>query len=237
MLILQIETATSVCSCALSLQGKTIAIKEIDQINVHIEKLTLLIESLLDEAGYAFRDLEAVAVSMGPGSYTGLRIGVSTAKGLCYALDIPLLAVNTLDAMAQGFIDQYSEHEERVLICPMIDARRMEVYSAVYDSKLNQIDPVAARIIDGDSFKSLIPSGNTLVLFGDGAEKFTETFLTNEQVIIYKGFVNSAAYLSKLAFEKAKNRDFEDVAYFEPFYLKDFVPTQAKNKKGPSPVL
>lgn len=237
MLILQIETATSVCSCALSLQGKTIAIKEIDQINVHIEKLTLLIESLLEEAGYAFKDLEAVAVSMGPGSYTGLRIGVSTAKGLCYALDLPLLAVNTLDAMAQGFMDQYSEQGKEALICPMIDARRMEVYSAVYDCKLNQINPVAARIIDGDSFKGLIVGSNTLVLFGDGAEKFTETFLTNEQIVIHKGFVNSAAYLSRLAFEKAHNRAFEDVAYFEPFYLKDFVPTQPKNKKGPFPVL
>lgn len=236
MLILQIETATSVCSCALSLKGEAIAVKEINQPNVHIEKLTLLIESLLKETGYAFEDLNAVAVSMGPGSYTGLRIGVSTAKGLCYALGIPLLAVNTLDAMAQGFVDQYSERGEGVLICPMIDARRMEVYSAVYDSGLNQIDPVAARIIDEDSFKSLSQE-STLILFGDGAEKFTETFQANDQIIIHKDFLNSAAYLSRLAFEKTQRKDFEDVAYFEPFYLKDFVPTQAKNKKGPSPVL
>lgn len=236
MLILQIETATSVCSCALSLHGKTIAVKEINQVNVHIEKITLLIESLLKEAHYGFEDLYAIAVSMGPGSYTGLRIGVSTAKGLCYALDIPLLAVNTLEAMAQGFIDNYPEHGEGALICPMIDARRMEVYSAVYDTKLNQIDPVAARIIDEDSFESL-SQRNTLILFGDGAEKFTDTFLANERIVIFKDFVNSATYLSKVAFEKAQNKTFEDVAYFEPFYLKDFVPTQAKNKKGPFPVL
>src|SRR5690606_1337562 len=109
MLILQIETATTVCSCALSLNGKTIAVKEINQINVHIEMLTSLIRSLLEEGNHSFKDLGAIAVSMGPGSYTGLRIGVSTAKGLCYALDIPLLAVNTLDAMAQGFIKKFPE--------------------------------------------------------------------------------------------------------------------------------
>ncbi len=235
MLILQIETATSVCSCALSLNGKTIAVKEINQINVHVEKITLLIGSLLKEGNYSFEDLSAVAVSMGPGSYTGLRIGVSTAKGLCYALDIPLLAVNTLDAMAQGFIDKYPKQPKDAFICPMIDARRMEVYSAVYDAQLNQIDPVAARIIDEDSFKSL-GQGRTLMLFGDGSEKFTDTFLNNEQIVIHKDFVNSAANLSGIAFDKAQNKNFEDVAYFEPFYLKDFVPTQAKNKKGPFPV-
>lgn len=236
MLILQIETATSVCSCALSLNGKTIAIKEINQVNVHIEKITLLIESLLKDAGYKFESLDAVAVSMGPGSYTGLRIGVSTAKGLCYALDIPLLAVNTLAAMAQGFIEKYPEHQEGTLICPMIDARRMEVYSAVYDTSLNLVEPVAARIIDEHSFKSLTER-NALVLFGDGAEKFIDTFLNNEQIVIVKDFVNSASFLSGLAFEKAQSGTFEDVAYFEPFYLKDFVPTQAKSKKGPFPVL
>ena len=236
MLILQIETATSVCSCALSLNGKTIAVNEINQINVHIEKITLLIESLLKESNYTFEDLDAVAVSKGPGSYTGLRIGISTAKGLCYALDIPLLSINTLDAMAKGFVDNHPEYIETALICPMIDARRMEVYSAIYDSDINQIEPVAARIIDASSFDSLSEEGQ-IVLFGDGAEKFIEIFSNNKRVVIFEGFVNSASYLSEIAFKKAQNKEFEDVAYFEPFYLKDFVPTQAKNKKGPSPVL
>lgn len=230
MLILQIETATSVCSCALSLNGKTVAVKEINQINIHIEKITLLIESLLEESSYAFEDLDAVAVSMGPGSYTGLRIGVSTAKGLCYALDIPLIAVNTLPMMAQGFIDKYPALCEKSLICPMIDARRMEVYSAVYNAGLNMIEPVAARIIDESSFEEL-SKDNSLVLFGDGAEKFADVFLDHTKVVVFKGFVNSAGYLSKASFEKAQSKDFEDVAYFEPFYLKDFVPTQPKNKK------
>lgn len=235
MLILQIETATSVCSCALSLNGETIAIKEINQINIHIEKITLLIESLLEETGYEIGDLNAIAVSRGPGSYTGLRIGISTAKGLCYALDIPLIAINTLDAMAYGFMHFHYAGLEGALICPMIDARRREVYSAVYDADLNQIEQVAARIIDESSFDHA-SENNRIVLFGDGAEKFTDTFLGSERVVVFKGFVNSSSYLSKTAYEKAKKGEFENVAYFEPFYLKDFVPTQAK-KKGPSPVL
>lgn len=253
MLILQIETATSVCSCALSLNGETIAVKEINQANVHIEKITLFIEALLKETGHAFDDLDAIAVSMGPGSYTGLRIGVSTAKGLCYALDIPLLAVNTLEAMAYGFRQKYSALSSISMICPMIDARRMEVYSAVYVENLNLIEPVAARIIDENSFNHLIEKGN-LILFGDGAEKFNELFperieevdvldQSNKEVAVGEGelpkrgnvivvndFVNSASYLSKLAYEKALKNQYESVAYFEPFYLKDFLPTQPKKK-------
>jgi tRNA threonylcarbamoyladenosine biosynthesis protein TsaB len=236
MLILQIETATSVCSCALSLNGKTIAIKEINQINIHIEKITLLIEALLKESNYSFGDIDAVAVSRGPGSYTGLRIGVSTAKGLCYALDIPLISVNTLDAMAKGFVEKHQEDFLGFSFCPMIDARRMEVYSAVYDSNLNQIEPVEARIIDESSFEYL-STKSKVVIFGDGAEKFTDLFIHNEGITVFKGFVNSAGYLSEIAFEKAQKKVFENVAYFEPLYLKDFVPTLAKNKKGPSPVL
>lgn len=235
MLILQIETATSVCSCALSLNGETIAIKEINQVNVHIEKITVLIASLLKETGYEIGELNAIAVSRGPGSYTGLRIGVSTAKGLCYALDIPLIAISTLDAMAYGFKRSHYAGLESALICPMIDARRREVYSAVYDADLGQIEQVAARIIDESSFDH-VSENKRIVLFGDGADKFTDTFLGNERVVVFKGFVNSSSYLSMEAYEKAKRGEFEDVAYFEPFYLKDFVPSQAK-KKGPSPVL
>lgn len=227
MLILQIETATAVCSCALSLNGNIIAVRELNQANVHIEKLTLLIEEVLSAVGSSFEDLDAVAVSMGPGSYTGLRIGVSTAKGLCYALDIPLIGVNTLDAMASGFLHKYAQEDDKFWICPMIDARRREVYSAIYSGDLKKVEPVAARIIDENSFLNV---GNTLVLFGDGAEKFTDTFLGSEEIRVFSGFVNSASYLTKIAYQKAMQNDFEDVAYFEPFYLKDFVPTQAKKK-------
>ena len=161
MLILQIETATAVCSCALSLNGETIALRELNQANVHIEKLTLLIEEVLEAAGRTLKDLNAVAVSMGPGSYTGLRIGVSTAKGLCYALDIPLLAVSTLDAMASGFLEKHPDLQNEALICPMIDARRREVYSAVYAADLSKIEPVAARIIDESSFIDLVEKDET----------------------------------------------------------------------------
>lgn len=229
MLILQIETATSVCSCALSWKGETIALKELNQPNVHIEKLTLLIAEVMEAAGRTLGDLEAVAVSMGPGSYTGLRIGVSTAKGLCYALDIPLLAVNTLDTMAAGFMEQYPERAEQALICPMIDARRREVYSAIYTTNLDLVAPVAARIIDENSFFDASIS-DKLVLFGDGAEKFEDTFAGSKSVEVMLGFVNSARYLSKPAYQKAQQGAFEDVAYFEPFYLKDFVPTKPKKK-------
>lgn len=227
MLILQIETATAVCSCALSLNGELIAVREVNQANVHIEKLTLQIEELMSEVGNTLEDLDAVAVSMGPGSYTGLRIGVSTAKGLCFALDIPLISVNTLDAMASEFIVKHSTEYTEKLICPMIDARRREVYSAVYTSHLTKIEPVAARIIDENSFQNI---SNTVVLFGDGAEKFSETFLGSERVLVFSGFTNSASHLTKIAYEKGMRQDFEDVAYFEPFYLKDFVPTQPKKK-------
>lgn len=227
MLILQIETATAVCSCSLSLNGEEVAVRELNEANVHIEKLTLLIEEVLSVVGNALEDLDAVAVSMGPGSYTGLRIGVSTAKGLCYALDIPLISVNTLDAMASGFIEKHAQAYGKYLICPMIDARRREVYSAIYTSDLTKVEPVAARIIDENSFQDV---SNTLVLFGDGAEKFTDTFLGDEKVVVFNGFVNSAQYLTKIAYQKAMQQDFEDVAYFEPFYLKDFVPTQPKKK-------
>lgn len=230
MLILQIETATSVCSCALSLNGKTIVLKEIKQANVHIEKLTLLIEEALKEANYEFSDLNAVAVSKGPGSYTGLRIGVSTAKGLCFALDVPLIGVDTLSAMTSGFLQNKDFLKHDKLFCPMIDARRREVYSAVFTEDFSLLEEVGARIIDEESFVKLTED-KTLVLFGDGAVKFQETFANDKSIQVVTDFSNSAAYLSALAYEKAQKGDFEDVAYFEPFYLKDFVPTVSKKKQ------
>ena len=224
-LILQLETSTISCSVALSLDGNTIAVKELAERNIHAGYLTLFIEDVVAQCGKTLRDIDAVAVSMGPGSYTGLRIGVSTAKGLCYALDIPLIAINTLQAMTVGFMSLYND--QSVLFCPMIDARRMEVYAAVYNSQLDELLPVEARIIDEISFSDLLQNQN-IVFFGDGAMKCQEVLAGNPTAIFVPEFLNSAKDLSSLAALKYDRKEFEDVAYFEPFYLKDFLITQSK---------
>lgn len=224
--ILQIETATPVCSVALSVDGKTIAIKELQAKNIHAASLTLFIEEVMQFASLAYTDLDAIAVSKGPGSYTGLRIGVSTAKGLCFALDKPLIAINTLQMMGSGFLLTKPDFDG--LICPMIDARRMEVFTAVYDQRLNGIEATQAKIIDGQSFELLLKN-HRIAFFGDGAGKCKETVVsTNAQ--FYDENFNSANYMSNLAHEAFVNNNFEDVAYFEPFYLKDFVFTIPKKK-------
>lgn len=224
-LILQLETSTISCSVALSQNGETLFIKEQCERSIHASHITLFVEDVLKQAGKQLHELDAIAVSMGPGSYTGLRIGVSTAKGLCYALDIPLIAINTLKAMASGFCNEFEGQE--ILLCPMIDARRMEVYTAVFDQSLNEILKVEAKIIDSDSFADLLAS-NKIVFFGDGAEKCKETLGLNSNAIFFANYFNSAKDLSVLAFEKFKAEQFEDVAYFEPYYLKDFLVTQPK---------
>src|SRR5471030_2964914 len=156
-MILQIETATTVCSVALSKDGVVLAVKQMDQRNIHAEVITLYIEELLTTTGTKYSDLDAIAVSCGPGSYTGLRIGVSTAKGLCYALDKPLIAVETLKAMADGMMAQLKDQlAENTLLCPMIDARRMEVFTAVFNNKSEQVTPTAELIVDADSFAELL---------------------------------------------------------------------------------
>lgn len=219
-LILQLETATTSCSVALAQDGKTIAFKELSERNAHASHMTLFIQDVLKDAGKTMDQLEAVAVSSGPGSYTGLRIGISTAKGLCYALNIPLIGIETLEAMAAGKIGSGSFNED-VLYCPMIDARRMEVYTAVYDNKLNVVSETEAKILDNNSFADFLDT-RKLVFFGDGAFKCADIF-DSENAVIVTDFKNSAKDLSSLALEKFKNKDFEDVAYFEPFYLKDFL--------------
>lgn len=223
-LILQLETSTTSCSVALSINGETIALKELNERNAHASHLTIFINDVLVECGKTMNDLSAVAVSMGPGSYTGLRIGVSTAKGLCYALDIPLIAINTLEAMAHGIkaIKNYNS----VFYCPMIDARRMEVYTALYNENLELILPTEAKIIDGDSFSELL--NQKMIFFGDGAMKCAETLAKNSNAVFIENFINSAKDLSEIAFDKFKKAEFEDVAYFEPYYLKDFLATQPK---------
>lgn len=224
--ILQIETATQICSVALSIDGKTVALKEESGQNLHASNLTLFIDDVIKSAGLTYKDLDAVAVSKGPGSYTGLRIGVSTAKGLCYALDIPLIAIETLEMMAAGFLFENPGYNG--LVCPMIDARRMEVYTALFDAELKVLEPTSAKIIDETSFKSVLDQSQVSFL-GDGAAKCAEALAHANSSFSDVNF-NSASYMSALAFNAFKVGNFEDVAYFEPFYLKDFVLTQPKKK-------
>ena len=214
-LILNIETATKNCSVSLSNKGKTMVCKEIAEQNFsHAEKLHLFIAEVLSENNLKFSDLKAVAVSQGPGSYTGLRIGVSSAKGFCYALNIPLIAVDTLQLLAKQI------QIEKGIILPMIDARRMEVFTAFYDKNFNQIRNVQAEIIDENSYAEI---DEILHLVGDGTEKF-KTTLTNDKFVFHSNVIYpSAKEMSALSYEKFQNQDFVDVAYFEPFYLKDFL--------------
>jgi len=224
MTILQIETATTSCSVALARDGQVLGLKEIDQRNIHAEVITLYIDGLLKYAGIGYDALDAVAVSCGPGSYTGLRIGVSTAKGLCFALDKPLISVDTLAAMAKGIADA----EGDMLLCPMIDARRMEVFTAIFDQQGDVVKPTSAEIIDGESFAGLL-ANNKILFFGDGADKCRLALSGNPNANFRTGFANSAAHLTAIAAEKYLAQDFVDVAYFEPYYLKDFIAGKKAN--------
>ncbi len=220
--ILNIETSTRVCSVALSVNGKIVSIHESFTQNSHSELISLLSQKVVSEAGLKFTELDAVSVSKGPGSYTGLRIGVSTAKGYCYGLDIPLISVGTLAAMAVGIKNRLDNNDGSTLICPMIDARRMEVYTALFSDELAEIEAVSAKIIDGESFNEYL-SKQKLVFAGDGATKCKEVLNHQTNAIFIDDFHPSAKYLSEISEQKYKNQDFEDTAYFEPFYLKEFV--------------
>ena len=212
--ILSIETATTNCSVALSKDGKLLASKEDYNTSYsHAERLHVFIEELLVSAEVSMQELSAIAVSKGPGSYTGLRIGVSAAKGLCYALEIPLISVPTLTALA------YQVQEEGLVI-PMLDARRMEVYSAIFDAQHQQIRETQAQILDETSFAEELALGKVYFI-GNGVEKFTEVCQHPNAVFIMDK-LPSAKETSVLATAKYAQKDFEDVAYFEPYYLKDF---------------
>jgi tRNA threonylcarbamoyladenosine biosynthesis protein TsaB len=218
--ILNIETATKNCSVALAKEGKTILSKEIAEEGYsHAERLHVFMEQIIQESGITFNDLSAIAVSQGPGSYTGLRIGVSAAKGLCYALNIPLIAIDTLQVLAS---------QARVsdgLIVPMLDARRMEVYSAIFNVNLENKRATAAEIISDNSFEDF---QETLYFVGDCAEK-CQAVLTKENFIFLEEIkYPSAKEMSLLSFIKFKKSDTVDVAYFEPYYLKDFMITTPK---------
>ena len=222
-MILCLETATPVCSVALNSACCTLAMRETEGQNAHSEKITNFIREVMEEAKIDYPQLDAVAVSQGPGSYTGLRIGVSTAKGICYAADLPLMAIDTLEAMAYGMKDKLgSQIGPDDLLIPMIDARRMEVYASVFDANLNKINDTAALVIEENSFEDL-RKDHRLWLFGDGAPKLSKLFENQPNIHIIDGFKPSAAYMKVLAERALQQQQFVDVAYFEPFYLKDFI--------------
>lgn len=225
--ILLIETATRVCSVGLLRNNQIVALREDKSVQYsHSSLLTSFIEEVVNDAGLVINQLDAVAVSKGPGSYTGLRIGVSVAKGICYALDIPLIAVNTLQAMAVTAI--LKDKNPARFYVPMIDARRMEVYSAVYDPKLRELKETSAEIIDENSFSSFLEKGKT-AFFGDGAPKCSDV-IKHENAMFYDDIFPGVRGLANKALEKYINKQFEDLAYFEPFYLKDFVAGKPKVK-------
>lgn len=221
--ILNIETATKNCSISVSKNGELIAIKELNNGNYsHAEVLHSFIEEVVSESNINLDDLSAIAVSKGPGSYTGLRIGVSAAKGLCFSLNIPLISVNTLQSLASSI-----QIEEGVVV-PMIDARRMEVYAAIFDKDNSHLREIKAEIIDEHSFAELLNKQHVYFL-GDGAEKCKEV-INHKNAFFINDKYPSANEMCQLAFNKYKKNDIEDVAYFEPFYLKDFIVVPAKKK-------
>ncbi len=221
MLLLAIETASQVCSVALAVDGKVVCTRERDTPNIHSTILTSFIDELLHEANVEPANLDAIAVSSGPGSYTGLRIGVATAKGLCFALGKPLIAIPTLQGMALGMRQAYLRSGGEIY-CPMLDARRMEVYCALFDDNLEMVKETEAKIIDENTFSDLLSAGR-IIFAGEGAEKCTPMLAIHPNAEFLNGFRCAASFLIPLAMEKYRNHLFEDIAYFEPFYLKDFI--------------
>ncbi len=221
-MILAIETSTDVCSVALHHHGQLMGHLESREAYSHAEKLAPMIADLLAGAGITTKDLTAVAVSAGPGSYTGLRIGTSTAKGLCYAQDIPLIAINTLASM----LESVAFEDENHLLCPMIDARRMEVY-CLLASRDKVIAPTHALVVDESAFSQYLP-GHKITFFGNGAMKCRNT-ITHAHAEFIGGIVPSAIHIGQRAAIKYQRGDFADLVYFEPEYLKPFVAIKAKN--------
>ncbi|TVR75009.1 MAG: tRNA (adenosine(37)-N6)-threonylcarbamoyltransferase complex dimerization subunit type 1 TsaB [Marinilabiliales bacterium] len=267
-LVLNIETSTNVCSASLSAGKEIIAARESHTGRSHASLLTVFIDELMRESDTGYGDLAAVAVSMGPGSYTGLRIGVSAAKGICYGAGVPLLAVDTLRLMAMMAIKGWQSGNDTgptttvtngrkteaatsrktdnatgndtgptidnatgrdtVLLCPMIDARRMEVYTALYDAYGRQVAPTGAHIIDREWFDTL-PGGSRVLFFGNGADKCNH--LANGENLVYiDGIYPSAGLMPPLSDEALNEGRIEDTAYFEPYYLKDFIATTPRNR-------
>jgi tRNA threonylcarbamoyladenosine biosynthesis protein TsaB len=223
-MVICIETATNLCSVALCSSEGLIAVRESNDPKSHAAMLTVMIDELLKSCSIMTRDLEAVAVGKGPGSYTGLRIGVSVAKGIAFASTIPLIAIDTTLSMFWGMSELIADQAmdpENTLFIPMIDARRMEVYDAIYDSSGNKVKDISAEIISENSF-SEIPESKRIILFGDGAAKCYEV-IKRKNVYFAENFRTSASHMQRPVYQAVKEKHFEDVAYFEPFYLKDFI--------------
>ncbi|MCK5823807.1 MAG: tRNA (adenosine(37)-N6)-threonylcarbamoyltransferase complex dimerization subunit type 1 TsaB [Ichthyobacteriaceae bacterium] len=222
-LILNLETATKNCSVSISENGKIISVKELNSSGFsHAEKLHPFIQDVLNKAELKLTDIDAVAISKGPGSYTGLRIGVSSAKGICYGNNIPLIAISTLDSMA------YGQKNINSVLVPMLDARRMEVYAKVLNNDLEEIRKTEAEIIDENSYSEFLEKGE-VTFFGDGAEKCKD-IITSSNAKFVDNIFPSAIDMAQLSENKFIAKDFENTAYFEPFYLKDFVATKSLKK-------
>ena len=218
-LILSLETSTTVCSVALHNNGKLIASAEMHKEQSHASKLAVLIDQVIKLADVSMNSLQGIAVSEGPGSYTGLRIGVSTAKGLCFALGIPLLSVGTLALLAKQI--QLKTILDNAWLCPMIDARRMEVYCQMFDGEMNALQSIEAKVIDEESFREAL-NDHKIIFFGDGAAK-CKSVITHPNAFFISDIAPSAKELGLLASEKFSRNEFENLVSFEPFYLKEFL--------------
>jgi tRNA threonylcarbamoyladenosine biosynthesis protein TsaB len=226
-LILNIESATTVCSVAIGKDGKAHSFKETNKGYTHAENLTFFIQELLEENKLKLQDFDAIAISKGPGSYTGLRIGAATAKGICYSLNKPLIAIDTLKSLAASKELPTYNFQLPTLYCPMLDARRMEVYCALYNSDRNEVMPSTAKVIDENSFSEELKKGK-VVFFGDGAQKCKTLLAVSNNAIFVDDIFPSAKNMCALSHEAFEKKQFENTAYFEPSYLKEFY-TQAKS--------
>jgi tRNA threonylcarbamoyladenosine biosynthesis protein TsaB len=224
-LLLHIETATDVCSVCLARDGVLSGIEESHEKNSHAALLHVLIKSLLKKNHIKYSDLEGIAVSMGPGSYTGLRIGVAAAKGFCFSMGIPLIAINSLQAMTAWFIETQkidAFKKEEILFCPMIDARRMEVYTALFNPELSFIEPAKAVVLDSNSFDEIFLQ-KKILFFGTGSDKFRDLIPDQNRAFFFRNFSTSSAGMPGLANTAYEAREFRNLTMFEPFYLKDFL--------------
>jgi len=227
-MIICLETATNLCSVALCDSTGVISLRESSESKSHASMLTVFIEEILKDHGIRARDLEAIAVSKGPGSYTGLRIGVSVAKGIAYGASIPLIGIETTLSMFWGISGSRNyirDFDINSLFCPMLDARRMEVYYAIYNSVGNKVKDISAEIVNEETFINF-PESQKIIFFGDGATKCKEVI--NRKNAFFVDFMISAAHMHRPVLQALKDHHFEDVAYFEPLYLKDFITSKPR---------